>query len=449
MIAQRGNYKFNNYGNSSILLSGNVTGSVDDIALTYYNPARLVVVDSIKFSFNAKGYEFNSLKISNLAGEQEKASDTDFSGIPSVAGGTFNLFDTRFAYCVLSKSKLNIGISYTSNFYYEDPLGLFEENSNALVKSRFTTSVKEEWVGLTWAKKIDDNLSLGVSGFVSIYKDKGYTNLDIANQNSDGSVVFYNKENNYKIDSYGLFLKIGANYHFPNFDIGLNINVPYLEVYQKGRYNYTKVIAGIDPETDQSLQYNFNDLKTERKEPFGVSLGTGISIGKNKVHLNVDYVTGLSSYNRISLPVFDAGDEEFDAELFEEKRKGVINFGAGVEIYMNDKFMSFVSFSSDYNSIEKSGRFFDFSDDEYDNNEFNENFIHLGGGVAWALKWGDVILGTTYTRGASKIDASLDFKTVNNINESVDVKYNRWQFVLGLEFPFLDDKLKDVLNNKK
>ena len=41
VLGQQGNYKYNNYGNRSIILSGNVTGSVTDMGLTYYNPARL------------------------------------------------------------------------------------------------------------------------------------------------------------------------------------------------------------------------------------------------------------------------------------------------------------------------------------------------------------------------------------------------------------------------
>ncbi|WP_297690946.1 hypothetical protein [uncultured Eudoraea sp.] len=42
---QEGNYKFDNYGNQSMLLNGNVTGSATDLGLAYYNPARLVFVD--------------------------------------------------------------------------------------------------------------------------------------------------------------------------------------------------------------------------------------------------------------------------------------------------------------------------------------------------------------------------------------------------------------------
>ena len=64
--AQQGKYKFNNFGNRSILLSGNVTGSVTDIGLTYYNPSRLTEVENTGFAFNARAYQLSSLKLSNV-----------------------------------------------------------------------------------------------------------------------------------------------------------------------------------------------------------------------------------------------------------------------------------------------------------------------------------------------------------------------------------------------
>ena len=442
LIAQRGNYKFNNYGNSSILLSGNVTGSVEDIALTYYNPARLTELESTKISFNAQAYEFSSLKLNHLAGDQTSASDNDINGIPSIAGGTFNLFGTRFAYSVLSRTKIDIGINYSSNFYEDDDFDLFTNSFEAVTKAKFNTRIKDEWIGLTWAKKMNKHLSLGISGFASIYNDRGDTTISIVNQNSDNSISFYNNDNSYKIESYGLFFKIGANYHFSKFDIGLNINVPYIEIYESGKYNYAKVIAGIDTESDKFFDYSYRGLSTDRKEPLGISMGAGISVGKSKLHLNVDYVAGLSSYNRISIPVFEAGNDEPTSVLFEEKRKGVINFGAGMQIYINDEFSSFVSFSSDYNAIENSGSFFDLSDNGEVNNDFNENFSHIGGGIDWSLKWGSVALGATYTSGSSKLDGSLNLSPNPN-NELVDVKYNRWQVIIGIEIPFLNEKMKN------
>ena len=445
MVAQRGNYKFNNYGNSSMLLSGNVTGSVEDIALAYYNPARLTELESTKFSFNAQAYEFSSLKLNHLAGDQTSASDNNFNGIPSIAGGTFKLFDTRFAYSVLSKSKIDVNINYSSNFYKNNDSDLVDNNSEAITKAKFNTRVKDEWIGLTWAKKMNEHLSLGISGFASLYNDRGETIINIVNKNGDGNVSVYNNDNGYKIESYGLFFKIGANYHFSNVDIGLNINVPYIEVYENGRYNYSKVIAGVDESSDQLFDYVFRDLTTERKEPLGVSVGAGISIRKSKLHLNIDYVSGLASYNRISIPVFETGNDDPNSVLFEEKRNGVVNFGAGMQIYINEEFSSFVSFSSDYNAIENSGSFFDLSDNGEVNNDFNENFIHLGGGVDWNLKWGSVAFGVTYTNGSSKLDDALSFDPETN-NELANVKYNRWQVIIGLEIPFLNDKMKNIIN---
>ena len=58
------NYKFENFGNRSILLNGNVTGSVNDLGATYYNPARLALIEDPVFAINAKIYQLtNSAQI--------------------------------------------------------------------------------------------------------------------------------------------------------------------------------------------------------------------------------------------------------------------------------------------------------------------------------------------------------------------------------------------------
>ena len=42
---QEGNYRYESFGNQSLLLNGNVTGSAEDLGLTYYNPARLAFIE--------------------------------------------------------------------------------------------------------------------------------------------------------------------------------------------------------------------------------------------------------------------------------------------------------------------------------------------------------------------------------------------------------------------
>ena len=64
--AQEGNYRFNNFGNRSILLAGNVTGSVSDLGLTYYNPSFLAESENVGFSLNAKAYQLVNFKLDNV-----------------------------------------------------------------------------------------------------------------------------------------------------------------------------------------------------------------------------------------------------------------------------------------------------------------------------------------------------------------------------------------------
>ena len=49
-VKSQTNYKYENFGNRSILLNGNVTGSVDDLGATYYNPARLALIEDPVFA---------------------------------------------------------------------------------------------------------------------------------------------------------------------------------------------------------------------------------------------------------------------------------------------------------------------------------------------------------------------------------------------------------------
>jgi hypothetical protein len=450
--AQQGNYKFNNFGNRSILLSGNVTGSVEDIALAYYNPARLTEVADTRFAFNAKAYQLSSLKLSNLLGEESNQSSTNFNGVPSMAGGTFKLLGTRFAYSFLSRTRNNIGINYTSDLLSKDILNDFPGNEQYKVKLDLNTMVKDEWIGLTWATKVTKQFSLGISGFSSIYRYQGRSVLNYTVLSEAGNVAYFQNDTSFRQDSYGLVLKVGANYHFTKFNIGLNINIPYIEVYDEGRFNFNKTIAGIDSDTDRFIDYKFNDLKASRKEPFGISAGAGVPVGMSKLHLNVDFVNSLNNYSRIDLPTIDTGDGEISTIQFDEKRKMIFNFGMGAEIFIHDQLKAYGSFSTDFNSFESNSNVFDLTAEGDKSINIGANFMHGSVGIDWKLSWASIILGTTYTSGSSEFLSPLrpTEPDINDTNtELTQIDYVRWQFVVGLEFPFIDNKVKGMLDKDK
>ena len=448
VFGQYGNYKFNNFGNKSILLSGNVTGSVEDIALAYYNPSRLTEVEDTRFTFNARAYQFSSLKLSNVLGEDSVQNNNNLDGVPSMAGGTFNLFGTRFAFSFLSRTRSNIGINYSSDLLMNDILEVFPGNEEFRARFSFNTTIKDSWYGLTWASKVTDKLSIGISGFGSLYRYDAYSNIDYTIIAEPGNIAFYQNGISSKQRSYGLIVKIGANYKFSKLDLGINMNLPYVEVYQEGKFSFNKTIAGVDNDTDLFIDNNLDKLNSKRKEPFGISAGVGIPLGKSKLHLNADYVSGLQTYKRIDVPDIDIGNGIPSEVLIVETRKNIINFGIGAEIYISEKFKSFGGFTTDFNSLESNSTLYEQVSTGNSDVNIGADFVHGSAGIDWELKWANIILGATYTAGSSEFISPLNVTEADNElfdNNLIDVDYSRWQFIVGLEFPFLDNSVKRFL----
>jgi hypothetical protein len=446
--AQQGNYNFNNFGNRSILLSGNVTGSVEDIALAFYNPARLTEVGDTRFEFNAKAYQLSTLKVSNVLGEDATPSNTNFNGVPSMAGGTFKLFGTRFAFSFLSRTRTNTSINYFSEPLTRDILEAFPGEEEYKIGLDFNSFIRDEWFGLTWAHKLNDRLSLGISGFGSSYKSEGRNTLEYTVITNEGGVAFLQTANSYRQRSYGLVLKVGANYNLPFMDVGLNVNLPYIEVFQEGRFNFRNTIAGIGSSEDQVIDNDYRELDSERREPFGVSLGAGIPIGKSKLHINTDYVAAQGGYQRIKVPAIDIGDGELTEISFRDERRAVVNFGIGAEVYVHDKLKTYGGFSTDFNSLESDSSIFDFSGESDNGINIGANFIHGSAGIDYRASWATIILGATFTAGSSSFISPL--RPGDEGLESLDpaptkVNYSRWQFIVGLEFPFIEEKVKGLI----
>lgn len=450
-FAQEGNYRFNNFGNRSILLSGNVTGSVSDLGLVYYNPSYLTDVENVGFSLNAKGYQLISIKLKNALNEESNLNNTSFKGTAVMAGGIFNLFGTRFAYSYFTKSNNNLNLNYSSYYINDDILTVFPDAVKHNAKIGLQSNLKDDWTGITWGKKLNDAFSLGVSAFVSFYTNSGRSDLNHTIQSTNNDVAFYQNVTSFKQKSYGVFIKIGANYHFPKFDLGLNINLPYIGVYNKGSFNYSEVISGVDPEYNLFVDNAYNDLSAKRKVPFGISLGAGIPINKGKLHLNIDYVNGLSQYSRIDIPDIDTGEDILTPVNFDEERKTVINFGVGAEVFLNENFKAYGGFSTDFYSLVNSANIFDLSSSDTKNIHIGDDFYHLSLGVNWKLKWANIIGGITYTNGSSNFISpyTLDAEGFD-INNDLDstLTYTRWQFVVGIDVPILSKKVNDLIKKK-
>ena len=452
VTAQYGNYRFNNFGNRSILLAGNVTGSVSDIGLAYYNPSFLADTKNVGISLNAKAYQLVNFKLNNVLDEDSSISSSNFNGTGTMAGGIFNLFGTKFAYSYLTKSNNNYDLNYNSNYLNDIILTLFPNAIDHNAKIGINSNLRDDWTGVTWAHKINDKLSLGISAFASIFDNKGRSDLSHIVESTDDEVAIYNNIINYRQKSYGVFVKIGANYKFESFILGLNMNLPYLALYNEGSFSYTEVVSGVSPKYNKYIDHVFRKLDATRKEPLGVSIGAGIPMNNGKIHLNFDYVSALGGYDRIEIPDIDTGDENLTPVNFYEERKAVFNFGIGAEYVISAKLKAYGGFSTDFNALTNSASIFDLS--AKDNKDLNvgEDFYHLSIGVDLKLSWVSLVMGITYTEANSvfldpyRINTD-GFEIENDLNSELSI--SRWQFVVGIEVPFLETKMKDFTHKKE
>jgi hypothetical protein len=241
---------------------------------------------------------------------------------------------------------------------------------------------------------------------------------------------------------------VGANYKFNKFDLGLNINLPYIEVYDKGSYSYSEVLAGVSSDYNNFVDNYFDNLSGTRKEPLGISLGAGIPIKKSKLSLNIDYVSGLANYQRLIIPDINRGNGELTPVNFNEERRPVFNFGAGIEFYLSEKFKGYGGFSTDYSSIENGANIFNLGSQENKDINLGSNFYHMSLGVDWKLSWSSLIMGFTYTSSSQSFanPYAVDLGGIEiESNLNPQLKYTRWQFVVGIDVPIFSKKVNSIL----
>ncbi|WP_295093676.1 hypothetical protein [uncultured Flavobacterium sp.] len=440
--AQQGNYNFNNFGNKSILLSGNVTGSVEDLAVGYYNPARLTEIENNSFSVNAKVYQLSKLRLKDAIGNDVSFKDSDFKGIPSMIAGTFTFKNQKFAYTLLSKSSNETNLNYTTITKVKDILDEFigDETYSGTIQIKSKSS--EEWLGLSWADSINDRLNIGFSTFVSVYNEQGESEFDYTIQHSQNTLVAsYKNKVRFEQTTYGVFLKAGLNYNFNKATLGLTLTLPHIGVWNNGEFYYKEVIAGIGPDKDLLVTDKENNLKAARRTPLSIAVGSGIQLGKHKLHLNATCYSGIKNYDRIEIPTIPQENKPDIAFQLEESAKPIFNFGVGSELYIHKSIKGYLSFATDYSAYISNANLINLNSQSKKDINFSQDFYHFGGGFELKFQSIQLILGTSYTRSSSVFSKPIEIESDLG-KESSNITYQQWQFIVGLEIPVFGKKIQ-------
>jgi len=441
------NYKYENFGDKSIILNGNVTGSVSDLGATYYNPARLTTIKEPLFSINGKIYQLNVVKLEDFTQDNRTLKSSDFAGLPHMVAGTFKLKNSDnhyFAYSLLSRNRSDLSATYNTGIQNSDIIDTQPGNETHIGITTIRNKVSEEWYGISWATKVTEDLSIGVSGYFSRYEFSGNNSLEYSSIAEDSTIVLYRSKVGFSQRSYGLFGKIGIAYNISKFELGLNIDLPYLELFSEGEFNQGEFLTGLSTIDDRFSSNSFNNLNAKRKYPLGIQLGTGVEFGKNKAHFNISWNAAKRKYTKISIPELNSELRDLPQLFFQEQLKNVINFGAGLEFYIRPKMNGYVSYSTDFSPYISNAFLFDLTNEQNEDINVIANFNHYGLGIDFSIGRIDLVMGGVLSAGNSNFSRPLSFS--NEIPTHAKIKYRRWRILLGLNLTI--EKILGISNVK-
>ncbi len=463
--AQDAHYWTEQFGNRSTLMSGSVVGSVTDLGAMYYNPSRLALQDDPTFLISAKAFQNVTLRVKGSEQQQSLGSST-FGTAPTLVAGSFNLDSVKFlkffhghkfAYGFLSRNQFDYTLSLT-DIQTREFNDAWAGEEQYLSEVYWNKNVTDEWMGLTWAMPLteDRRWTLGITQFVSTYsQSSNYTQSIVGKEEDEGNcteceVVTYEFTRNRDINHTGYLAKIGLNYSSRYIDVGLTYTSPKATLASTGSYNYRQILTNYGnsfSDHENLAEIGWGDATTFQKTPMSAALGVGIKLGKNVISFSAEWFDAVDEYYVLipDNPINRQSPEDGTQILnrYVDKRKSVINYGIGIEWYLNKSVHGFTSFATDHSSLEKT--FFGDSFEEtdgFDNNFFSGDILHLGGGLEIELKKMNFTLGAVYSWGEQTIGRVGQIPGQNNPdsgidpNATTDLIWERWKILVGFDLPF-------------
>ena len=461
--AQDGHYWSEQYGTRSMMLSGAVIGSVEDLGAVFYNPARIGVVENSAFLISADVYEYSRLVIEDALGDNLDLSKSDFSGAPGLVAG-------KIKHKLLGKHKL--AYAFISRHRSENDFFVRTEIVGDVVPSipgdelfsgtiRVAGKVKEEWIGLSWAYPFSDHFNVGASGFWASRSQSALFNLQLqALAFNDSSVAMLIRDRELSFKTNALVWKMGLSWDYENMSFGLTITAPKIRLNGDGNYLYEDYLIGVDTTgngiPDDHYTSNVQDgLSADHRSPWAIGAGAGFRIGKKKrtmIHLSAEWYNKLDLYTLMESEVFSSQTTgaEINNKLVDELNH-VINFGVGLELFLSEKLSNFYSYSTNFSAVNTDVSRFASLGETTNNTVIKADFNNFAAGFSFSANKVEINLGSSYSFGKQTISRPVDFPDDSTDQDPIfdsgnvsRLRIDRWRFFIGITIPFVD-KVRDEL----
>jgi hypothetical protein len=342
------------YGTTSTLLGGIVIGSVSDLGATFYNPGNLSLTDDPNFLFTARVFEFSSFQVDPENSKINDSGTTNFKPSPSFVVGNITadwLGDNRIAFSFLTRQTMDLRLK--TRFDGTD--------DNNFLSNEFTLDQKlnDFWVGITWSYPFEESLGIGITQYIGTRSYRSRNEVNLKTSDSLDRVSAVSGITDYEYLDFRILWKAGIGFTFERVKFGLTVTSPSISLFGSGSTDINLSGSGLEfnsrVDHDDFLISNFQeDLPSTYISPFSIGLGASYKIGQFKIHLGTEYYSNVLKYSILSPEPFKSQtDEILVYGNLTAAAEDVLNYGVGLEMYINPKFTLYGAFNTDFSAYAK------------------------------------------------------------------------------------------------
>ncbi len=307
VFSQEYHYWSNQFGSRSALMSGAVVGGVRDTSAGFYNPGALGFIKNSTFSVSANGYQLESVSIQNGGGTGENPSSLATNIIPLLLSGTFELGGGTFGYSLLTKNSASIEMSgrrenisdVLASACTEQNSCVFDGNEDYKGQFTYESRLSEIWGGLSWARKLQESIYVGMSGFVAL-RSQSVDHAEFARAVNIGSSYVSSQDLFYHADFYNMrgLLKFGIAADFGALKLGATLTAPSVSLFGKGTVAGGYAIFKEDSNIGLLADYRQEDLEAEYKTPLSLAGGLEYAFSnKTRIAGTIEWFAKQNSYD--------------------------------------------------------------------------------------------------------------------------------------------------------
>ena len=194
------------YGARSMLLSGSVIGSVNDMSAVFYNPGALGYLEKPELLLSASAYQLRKLEVKDGGGRGVDLGSSKINLIPNLFAGSFRVNfhgPNKLAYSVLTRYRFDAELeaSRIDELDLDPDIPGDETVAGGL---RSSVSVSEVWAGLTWARGLGEHVGLGITTFFSFRSQEGEDQMFVQARTQADDLALLYEIDKYDLTSYGV-----------------------------------------------------------------------------------------------------------------------------------------------------------------------------------------------------------------------------------------------------